>query len=104
MNHRRIAVALDLSKGRSRRAQLHAPDPTRWSEEDARAFVWSVWTMLGARVAESFQVREIEPWTVYRLEFVTDSGAATSQPLMLSRRALGWLRSAAFGLGGETLH
>jgi hypothetical protein len=104
VKQQRITVALDMHEGHSRRAQVHAPNPTRWSEEDARAFVWSVWSMLEAQVAESFQVRELEPWTVYRLEFVTDRGAATSQPLMLSTRALGWLRSAAFTSGGEIRH
>lgn len=90
--------------GHARRANVQAPDPTHWSEEDARAFVWTVWSVLEAQVAESFQVRELQPWTVYRLEFVTDRGAATSQPLALSMRALGWLRSAAFTSAGEILH
>ncbi len=104
MRQQNIAIALDLDEGVSRRAQVHAPNPTRWSEEDARAFVWSVWNLLEAHFAESFHVREIQPWTVYRLEFVTDRGAATSEPLTLSRRALGWLRSATFGSDGQILH
>lgn len=104
MRQQRIAIALDLDRGDSRRVQVRAPHPARWSEEDARAFVRSVWNVLEAHFAESFQLREIQPWTVYRLKFVTDQGVATSQPLTLSRRALGWLQSATFGAGGDVLY
>jgi hypothetical protein len=32
MRQQNIAIALDLDEGVSRRAQVHAPNPTRWSE------------------------------------------------------------------------
>lgn len=104
MRQQRIAIALDVDGDVSRRVQVRAPNPMRWSEGDARAFVRSVWDVLEARFAESFQLREIQPWTVYRLKFVTDHGVAISQPLMLSRQALGWLQSATFGSGGDVLY
>ena len=104
MRQQRIAVVLESNKRVSRRTQVPAPNPTRWSEEDARVFVRSVWDLLEAHSAESFEVSEIQPWTIYALKFVADRGAATSEPMTLSMRALGWLRAASLTSDGAILH
>jgi len=71
-------------------------NPTHWSSEDARRCVWTVWRELHAHVGESLLVRRL-PDGRHRLEFVADSGAATSEPLMFSMAALTWLERVSFG-------
>jgi hypothetical protein len=91
-----IVVTLEVNPGISRRAHVRAPDPSCWSEDDARAFAFAVWALLEARAAESFRAREVDRGARYRLEFVADQGAAISEPLALSLPALGWVQSVSF--------
>lgn len=104
VRHHKIAVALNLDASAARQAHIPTRDPTRWSEDDARAFVLAVWQLMQSNAAESLRLREIQPWVIYALEFVTDRGAAISEPLPLSTRALGWLRAACFVSNPETVH
>ena len=45
---------------------------------------------------ESLQLRELQPYGTWRLEFVADTGTAVTGPLRLSDAALAWLQSAVF--------
>jgi len=66
--------------------------------DDARQFVWAVWRLLKPTYCESLKVREVEPGVMFRLEFVADSGTATTGPLRLYSEALTWLQEASFDL------
>jgi hypothetical protein len=101
---KRIAVAIELDEGRARRARVTAPHPSRWTEEDARAFLCTIWELLEANAAESFQLHAVQCPGHYSLECIADRGAAITEPLALSLRSYGWLRDATFSSSPLIVH
>ena len=59
-------------------ATLAAPNPSDWTADDARWFVWDVWRRLLAVGGESLQLRELPPYGTWRLEIVADTSAAVT--------------------------
>ena len=53
------------------------------TRDDAPRFVWDVWRRLLAATMESLQLRELQPYGTWRLEFVADTGTAAPRMLLV---------------------
>ena len=61
-------------------------------------FSWDVWRRLLAVRCERLQLRGLQPYGTFQLEFVADTGSAVTEPLSLSMAALVFLQTLRFDL------
>jgi hypothetical protein len=69
-----IPIDVTLVDGTATTTSLVTRDPTEWTADEARRFVWDVWRLLLTNAGESLQRRELTPYGTWRLEFVADTG------------------------------